>query len=296
MSPNGRSASPPVHVSRTYSRVAPSAWASGCTVLILLGLNACGGAAGGGARGVAPPVRAVTNADTQAVTHTTVKQWSAPRNIVARVGRHSITKAAVAHWIAVEAILTREYRGDRPVPSGVVPDPPRYRRCIAYLAQLDGVKRATLAAAATQLRRRCGQLRTTLRLQAIRLLILHYWVTEEATRQGVSATSQEIREATARIFQVELRQGFLAAAGVRRFDERLVVADHLLLEKLQQRLPIFKVVRQAARRETKQTVVQVELAEQKLNEEMATRWTPKTHCRMGYVVPDCNESHTPGGR
>ncbi len=275
-----------LRLSRRMHRAARLAPASSGAALLLLSLNACDKAA---PSGVAPRASAVTNGGRHAATAATVKRWSAPGDVVVRVGPNSISGATVNHWIAVEAILTHEYDGSRPVPQGLVPDPPRYRECIAYLAAQSSRQRGIQAPMAAQLKRRCEQQRTGLRQQAVSLLILHYWVSEEAARHGISAPSHEVRQATMRTYRTESRRGLLAAAGVRLSDERLVVEDHLLRDRLQQRLPIFDVLRRTVGPEPKQTVVQVELAVQKLTDEMARRWTPRTHCRSGYVVSECSE-------
>jgi hypothetical protein len=216
-----------------------------------------------------------------------IAAWSAPVGVVGRVDLHSIMRSTVDHWVTVEAILTHEYTGDRTVPRGIVPDPPGYRACIAYLAARISVGRADKDSVRLQIKSRCAQLRLTLRRHVMGLLILHYWVTEEATRDGVSATHHEVDQATKRVFPAGRQLRVLAAAGVRRADQRLIIEDHLLLEKLQLRLPIFGVLRRSGR-ESKQKVVEVELAEQRLNAEIASRWGPVTHCRAGYVVVGCD--------
>jgi hypothetical protein len=276
--------------SRRAARLAP---ASCSAALLLLSLSACDKAA---PSGVVPRESAVTNANSQAPAAATSKRWSALGDVVVQVGRHSITSATVNHWIAVEAILTHEYDGEQPVPRGLVPDPPDYRWCIAYLAAKGGGQHESKASKAAQLKGRCEQLRKSLRQQAVSLLIVHYWVSEEAARHDLSAPTHEVRRATRRIYRTEPRRGLLAAAGVRPSDERLVVEDHLLRDKLQRRLPIFDVLRRTVGPEPKQTVVQIELAVQKLTDEMTRRWTPRTHCRSGYVVSECSEYLVAGRR
>jgi hypothetical protein len=245
--------------------------------LLAIGASACG---------------TKTPLPTARTTATTAKRivapWRPPGDLAALVGHHTITRAKVDHWIAVEAILSHEYDGDRPVPQGLVPDPPGYRKCVAFLTVHAGARRAAGTSKAS-LKRSCAQERARLRQQAMRLLIMHYWLSEEAARQSVLAPPEETRAVTMHTYPGESRHGFLASAGVRATDERLVVEDHLLLEGLQRRLPVFDVLRRSTTPESPQKVEEVELEEQRLNEEIARRWTPRTHCRAGYVVAECGE-------
>lgn len=95
--------------------------------------------------------------------------------VVARVGGHAITKAALAHWMAAMA------------PEHVVPDPPRYTACIAHqrdLAPEVGV---------SELREECERQEQALEQQALGFLISSRWLLSEAATRGVEVPAREVR-------------------------------------------------------------------------------------------------------
>src|SRR5438445_2979554 len=79
-----------------------------------------------------------------------------PSVVVARVGSHVITKATLDRWTAIEGVLAYQLNPTRPVPKGVVPDPPSYTACVAFLrAHPQASASASAHATAAQLRAAC---------------------------------------------------------------------------------------------------------------------------------------------
>src|ERR1035437_9769921 len=48
-------------------------------------------------------------------------------------GVTSISKSSLKHWMFVEAVLLHNEQPTTAVPKGLLPDPPEYTTCIAYL-------------------------------------------------------------------------------------------------------------------------------------------------------------------
>jgi hypothetical protein len=199
-------------------------------------------------------------------------------DLVVRVGRARLTKAALDHWTAVEAVLTYEYKPKRPVPRGVVPDPPAYAACVAYLARLSRGEGEHPAPTRARLKGRCAQQYTSVQRHILDLLIVDYWMREEAAARGVEITAPELSQAQAREFrdQAELRR-FLRLTGARASDRRFMVQSKVRLAKLQR----------SVWPKRKPTADEIDVAIQKLSDELTRKWKPRTSCRPGYVVSEC---------
>jgi hypothetical protein len=213
-----------------------------------------------------------------------------PRNVVAQVGKHSITSAELAHWVKVEAIVTQEYEPSRPLPEWIVPDPPTYAHCIAHLAA-DIDPRYSRRQGIAALKKRCEAEKANLQRQALSLLITHFWVIEEAIAKRIHLSRREIRQGLNP--WARARPGALAAAGVRREDFLLIAAGQARLAKLRRStLPVYAELRRSTHQETLTEVNRVDLELQKFSDELIKRWRPRTQCRPSYVVPECSESRT----
>src|SRR5271170_392268 len=55
-----------------------------------------------------------------------------PGRVVVSFEGHGITAGTVAHWDAVEAILSRDLYPQAPQPAGFTPVPPRFTACVAF--------------------------------------------------------------------------------------------------------------------------------------------------------------------
>jgi hypothetical protein len=279
-----------------------------CSV-VALSLSACGGAHHGKspiramppdraaakttrARETVPDKSAAGETSTRTASPSaTVSDSRLPADVVARVGRNSIAVQTLEHWIEVQAVVQYQSRPTRPVPRGVVPKPPDYRDCIAYLAAIAKARKTRPEPAAAQLDHQCAQKHETLLRSMLEMLIDHFWVNEEAARAGVAVAAREINQALRRRFptEVELHR-FLALTRLRASDERLLLKNVLLLGKWQHAsLPVYARLRRSKPPETAQMADEVDVELGKLSESMKRRWTPRTHCRAGYVVALCAE-------
>ncbi len=209
-----------------------------------------------------------------------------PGDAIAEVGETVITKAELSHWMAT---LTGgdyyEVARSHTVPAGLVSEPPNYGTCVASLegaaAQASAVQPKPANAApkqtTAQLLRKCQELYRALRLQATAYLINVTWVTDVYAEDGVRASSQDIQRALARDKATHYSEPgaferYLAGTRRSLADELIVVKLNVLSEKIQQ-----KVRAEGLQRVTHDL------------SEAALRWTAKTSCRPGYVVPHCKQ-------
>jgi len=214
-----------------------------------------------------------------------------PPGVVTQVGGHAITRQALAHWTVVEAITQSVTALTQPVPRGVVPTPPGYQDCIAYLAAIDKANQPRSVPDNAHLKEQCAQEYEKVQIRALQALIIHYWVKEEAARAHVAAvTSEELGQTLHRDFSTEAGfHRFLALTGLHASDERRIVEDELLRAKWVSTLPGVVRLRRSKAPESGQMVGEIDREQYEQTENMRLRWIPRTHCRVGYVVPLCSE-------
>lgn len=268
-------------------------WRVGCvTPLVLaLALSGCGGAHSGTSTpgGASRPIHTAAGPKLSAGKPSAREETRLPPGVMARVGRNYISNRTVEHWIKVQADIQYQPRPTRPVPRGLVPKPPGFRDCIAYLAAIAREKHTRPAPGTRQLTQSCEQEHQSLLRQMLEKLIIHYWVKEEATRAGIAVTSRELNQNLQRRFptKAELRR-FLAFTGLRAADERLIVNDELLTDKWPRAtLPVYTRLRRSKPPETVQMVGEVDSEVGKLFAAMKRRWTPKTVCTSPHLLPVC---------
>jgi foldase protein PrsA len=199
------------------------------------------------------------------------------------VAGHAVSKATVAHWLPLEAIISVEPNPQQPVRKGEVPDPPHYTACIAYLgaATLKATSPQTRPSAA-QLKSECRQRYEDIRRHTIEFLITNVWLNAEAAAQGVRASDNEVAER----FAGFKREHYPTEAAFQRFLKNTgqTISDDLLLErfgllstKLDQKLIRERGIAGATR----------------FTRDFPKRWAAITNCTAGYVVPDCKQYKGP---
>ncbi len=206
--------------------------------------------------------------------------------VVVQVGAHAITKATLNRWTAIEAILSYEFDPSGPVPKGVVPDPPSYTNCIAYLRKTPpALTKSATDPSSAQLKRQCEQKQELLEHHMLDILITYYWLSGEAASRGVKVTAAELKQTLARQFPSEAAfHRFLALTGETASDERLLLTKSLLDTKLQQSVMASKGL--TSKQQQEEALI-------KFSEEFARRWTARTSCRPGYVVSECRQYKGP---
>jgi hypothetical protein len=206
---------------------------------------------------------------------------SAGDSIVARVEDNSITKATLDHWTDVEAVLAHEAEPKKPVPRGVIPDPPSYVKCIAYSKTAPSLERERLPQSRAQLKRQCEARRRTLQRHVLDILITHYWLLGEGGENGVKVTAAEIGGVKAQIFPTAASfHRYLTLTGEHPADERLIIEKDLLNTKLL-RLAEAKSKPKSAH-EHEHAVIEAATA-------FTNKWKARTSCSPGYVVTECKQ-------
>jgi len=231
--------------------------------LIAVGLTACGG--GSSAHDAATP----GGGDPAAPI---------PADAVARVGSTVISKATLNHE------MTATFGGDyfeiihSPAPRGVVAEPPDYPACHTAVKAVMAHLPANQARPSTkEIAQKCKQLYQALMQQALGILLADQWYVRLDAEQGIAVTKAQVEQALKQLkaerfpkageFQTYLAQRHWTVG-----DERLLLLIDLLSNKVLERI-------EGAGGE------RVEAA---LNA-AAAKWTARTNCRTGYVVPRCKQ-------
>lgn len=206
---------------------------------------------------------------------------SIPNNAVVSVDGESITKDTFNHWMMVTAVSSQAATTGKPV----VPDPPDYTACIAHLeaTQPKPVKGAPKPTEA-QLKTQCKAQYKSLQSQVLSFLILSKWILGEASSLGVKVSDKEVKKQFDKLKTQQFPkpaefQKFLSTSGQTVSDLLLRAKLNLLSSKIQQ-----KVINQAAKPQT---------ALSTFAQEFKKKWTAKTDCYAGYVVPDCKQYKAP---
>jgi hypothetical protein len=292
------------HALRNQATSSPMGAAS--VLCIVVGLSACGAVHRGNGEGaradarggeLAPLEKTAPNgpdggrSTNKATTEARRTDSGRRPGVIAVVGQNSINKQTLDHWIKVEAAIQYQARPARPVPRGVVPDPPRYHDCVEYLAELEKARHARPTPNAASLKAQCERKRKSLSTQALEKLIVHYWIHEDAAKDGIKMTPRDVAQALDKRFPTEAGlHRFLAYTGMHRSDERVILEEELLRDKWQRAiLPVYTRVRRIKSLETDQMVGEVDHELSMLTIRVTDKWTPQTHCRSAYVVRVCSE-------
>jgi foldase protein PrsA len=172
---------------------------------------------------------------------------SIPGNSVATVDGQNITRSDFDHWMTVFAKSSASQasqQGGSAATTATVPDPPKYTKCIK--AKRDAAAKTKSKARPTdkQLTNQCKQEYTSLRDQALGLLIAAHWLEGEASEQKVKVTDAEVTKSieTQRKEQYPKEADFKKAlkdAGFTmadlRYQTRLQQLQDKLVKKIQAR-------------------------------------------------------------
>jgi hypothetical protein len=215
-----------------------------------------------------------------ALIFTACGEAALPGPVVAQVGGDSITKETLGHWTSVEAILSLPQLNRRqPIPRGLVPDPPSYVSCIAYLqGPGSSTDSGTPPATRAQLKNQCRRRYELLQHHMLDILITDLWLKGEAAAKGLKVSNYELRTALRHQFPDEgaFRQ-FLVVTGETRSDDMLVLTRDLLVKKFQR----------AVITRNDRTLAEQQSAFVRFSEELEKKWSGRTRCRPEHVVSEC---------
>jgi foldase protein PrsA len=214
---------------------------------------------------------------------------SASGEAVVRVGGRSISKATLDHWIPIEAILTYDLSPRKPVPKGVVPVPPDYTACIAFLKSTpQKLVQSGPKPTVVQLKSQCRQRYQMLKQTVLRFLITTEWLIDEGAEQGLKVTDKEIIQRYEQVKKIEFPKNaeferHLALIGETVADQLFRSKVKLLVAKIEQKFVYKKGL----------TVEQQQQALGRFVKEFPKKWAARTSCRAGYVVPGCEQYKGP---
>jgi hypothetical protein len=197
--------------------------------------------------------------------------------VIVRVGRESVSKAMLDHWVPVESIISREPHPSAPLPRGFVPDPPTFSACAAYL-QANGAAKTPVE----QMKAQCRKDYEHVRRHMLVILITAAWLSEEAAAQHITVTNSETEHAYAEYKQSEFPntaayQQFVKYTGETPTDGLLIARSNIIAEKLREKL--------------KATLSQPAVI--RATQEFPKRWAAKTSCSPEYTIPDCKQYKGP---
>ena len=236
-------------------------WAA---VITIAGLAGCGGGTSGG----------------------TVAEVSGAAGVA------SISKDLLRHWTSVEAVLLYNEQPTAPVPKGLIPDPPLYTACIAYLEMTPAKPGETgPKPTAVQLRGKCAQRYKALQVLTLNTLIGWYWTIDAGTAAGIRTSDQEVRHRLEEVSKRLFPQKGQFATYLKRTGQ--TIPDMLLRSRVQ----LFEVKiseKGTAMQKAGGTAAVVRFAR---GLPPGKQWAAKTTCSKGYVVSACKEytgSEAPG--
>jgi foldase protein PrsA len=164
-----------------------------------------------------------------------------PGDAVVAVNGKGITKTTFGHWLSVAAASSSPTTGATAA-KPVVPDPPKYDKCVAHLqATQPKPAKGQTPPTVTALKAQCEQQYNALKQQVLGFLISAEWVMGEAKERGVNVTDKEVvkqfNQVRSQQFPKEADfQKFLQTSGQTVSDLLLRVKLNLLATKIQQKV------------------------------------------------------------
>jgi hypothetical protein len=216
-----------------------------------------------------------------------------PSTIVAQVnGVGSISAGELEHWIPVEAVVLYEENPTKPVPKGLIPVPPDYTACIAYLEETPQKSTGTSTTATpAQLESTCAHRYQELKQLTLNTLILWDWTIGAGLRLGMTGSQAEVRQQLAETnknlypkqgqvadymrFTGQTNADMLFRAKVSLFEAKLIKKQQEL-EKPQSNGALPK----ERQREMTEFVKYLPPGKQ---------WAAITSCKPGYIVSACEQ-------
>lgn len=220
---------------------------------------------------------------------------SADSPVASVKGVAQISDATLTHWMPVEAHVIYSEKPSQAPPAGVMPDPPEYRACTAFLAKYLAVNAPRAVKGAAALKRTCAKQYRELKVITLNTLIGWYWVIGQGEALGVTVTQKEVNE---RLMTVNKR----LFATAQDFENYLRWTDETLSDMLfRSRVQLFetrireRTLAEAKRAEAIRSPTQRQAALNRISEALSPqqRWVARTSCRAGFVVSSCAEYKGP---
>lgn len=211
-------------------------------------------------------------------------------SVAVRVGTNSITSASVGHWMSVIAAGASTTPGQ---PTPKPPDPPGYAKCIAYLRayapwaeSVKGRPRVTTK----RLKAQCEYEYQKLKLKALYAVIPYAWITGEAAELKVTVTSAELQRRLAL-----LKSQFPNEAAFKQYVTNRGATIGDLLVDMRQSALAETIKHKLESESTTRSLTSAQRQERlnKFSSEYVAKWTARTDCQPGYIVPLCKQYDLP---
>lgn len=212
----------------------------------------------------------------------------ASNETVAEVGHSVITKAMFDHWLHVAGVRNYQLHPLTPVPKGVVPDPPDYTQCAAYLRTLPPRNYHALPYihSGMTFREQCRLMYEKLRAQTLRGLITAYWLIDEGKARGFVASKRAIRQ----FYERSWKGGYASRA---EFEKSLANSGETIADQLfRAEVKVYSgmIERQYIKKGV-QRLANPALA--RFFADFPVKWAARTNCHKEYVVPGCRQYRGP---
>jgi hypothetical protein len=198
---------------------------------------------------------------------------------VASVDGSPITEATEDHWVTVQASTDYESIPKAPIPAGVVPDPPAFRACIAYLRSAGASQGHPRSNA--ELLKDCEANYQVLRAHILGILISFKWWEARAKQLGIVVTQKQVVTAFAKFRPEEYGSTPAYLQYLRRTSQSL--ADSYLRMRLDL---ITTALNQYYLKKGRPAFAQY-------IENFSRESAAKTNCEAADVVPNCSEYKGP---
>jgi len=204
-------------------------------------------------------------------------------------GAGGVGQKALKHWIAVQAATNYNSLPTRPVPAGVVPDPPSYRQCIAQLRaeplgpNPQNPNKPKLKPTDANLRKECEAKEEALRQHVLLILTSFQWLAGESAREGIKVSEGRVRNELERFRKgqfptVAAFQAYIRNTGQTYQDELLRMRMDVYSNEL------ARLAGERAHAKSKREGLEAFL---KATPAIGRRWAAKTRCSAGYVTQNC---------
>jgi hypothetical protein len=201
---------------------------------------------------------------------------------VAQVDGHSVSKQELERWTAIESRLAFGANASTPAPPGVVPDPPSYSKCAAFLRAHHRPGEDLLKTTTSELKARCATNRRSTQLHILDILLFSYWLEGEAAEKHVQLKPAEINTLLHSVAPTPAAlRAYLANTGERLADLRLVVRKDLFDTKLE-------ALEESALKKDNPSIPPEQIL-QRLASEFTTKWAARTTCSAAYLVSECTQ-------
>jgi hypothetical protein len=200
--------------------------------------------------------------------------------IVVRTGKQTITQGYLERWTSLEVVLASKFKKDSAIPTGFVPDPPSYQKCIAYLGE-----KSHSPPDASKLKLECEGLHFTQVRSTLWHLLRYAWTYEEARKLHLFVNSSEIQSEYA---NSGINPVILKAIDVPPSYQNFLIGAELLTTKIFEHLPAYAQTKKPGK-EDPQAANEIDGENSKFYTAMVNRWTQKTHCSPEFFVEGCSE-------